>query len=308
MKNQKLFRALVPLYYFPYQEASIPKHKILKIRKFKNPPNLKGLETELSKAELEELRSTPYWLTIVYNKSKVWDDSNITIIFLVALWLEVPTKTQAMHLFELSTDENSKEKTFTRCLDRFQWNKKHVIRNITSDNIKNAFRNFDLLVPIWKRKKRLSDALIMTVAGCMSFRWQIAYISFASAVETLLTYQEGAGITKRLAKSYACLMETNIKKRNAEYKKFRKLYKIRSDIIHGRMRRIAKTTKHKADKLLTILADFSSLLRNLWGKIVVNKFIPYELEKGDNLRSLFFDKIEMGSLLSKITEKSIVTP
>ena len=294
MKNQKLFRAFVPLYYFPYQDSTIPRHKILKIGIFKNPPKLKGLERELSKAEFEELRSTPYWLTFEYNKSKIWDDSNITILFLVALWLEVPTKTHAMHLFELSTDENSKENAFTRCLDRFQWNRKHVIRDITSENVKNAFRNFDLLVPIWKRKKRLSDALIMTVAGCMSYRWQIAYISFASAVETLLTYKEGAGIKRRLAKSYACLMETNTKKRNAEYKKFRKLNKIRSDIIHGRIRRIARTTKHKADKRLTLLAVFSSLLRNLCGKILVNEFIVYELEKGDNLRKLFFDKIEMG--------------
>ena len=283
------------MYYFPYQDQTIQKHKILEINQFKDLPKLKGLERELSKAEFDELKSAPYWwLTFEYDKGKLLDASDITILFLVALWLEVPTKTHAMHLFEFSADKNSEEKTFTRCLDQFQWNRKQVVRDITSENIENAFRNFDLLIPIWKRKKRLSDALIMTVAGCMSYRWQIAYISFASAVETLLTYQERQGITKRLAKSYACLMETSIKRRNAEYRNFRQLYKIRSDIIHGRIRRIAKTTEHKADKRLALLADFSSLLRNLFGKILVNKSIVSELEKGDNSRKQFFDKIEMG--------------
>jgi len=294
MKTNKKYKALIPLYNFSYAGNYIPTNKTLKIEKFDNPPSLHELEKELSSSECDDLSSTEYWLSFEHNKQKGWDTSNITILFLIALWLETPTETHARHLFEFSTDKNPEEKGFSRCLDRFQWNRKTVSEKITSDNITKAFEYFDLLTPLLRRNKRLKDALVMSAAACMSYRWQIAYISFSSAVETLLTYEKGPGLTNRLATSYACLVETNTKKRNFEYKKFKKLYEVRSDIIHGRIRKVAKTSKDKANKHLELLADVSGLLRDLWKKIITEKSLVFELEKSDASRKIFFNKIKMG--------------
>ena len=129
----------------------------------------------------------------------------------------------------------------------------------------------------------------------MTTRWQVAFMSFSSAVEAILTYNKGGGITKRLAKSYACLTERKKRERNKEYRRFIELYGIRSDIIHGRVHRLRKTQKKSVEaRRIEYLIDFSNLLRKLWIGVLSNKSAITELEKKDSSREVFFQKVEKG--------------
>ncbi|MGO9579603.1 MAG: hypothetical protein ACLP2P_09345, partial [Desulfobaccales bacterium] len=107
--------------------------------------------------------------------------------------------------------------------------------------------------------------------------------------EAILTYSERPGITKRLAKTFVCLTETQKYKRDLEFSKFIELYKIRSDIMHGRA-----MNYDDANINLKNLNEFETLLRKLWELILSSKHIIVELEKSDADRKIFFDKNEQG--------------
>jgi hypothetical protein len=82
-------------------------------------------------------------------------------------------------------------------------------------------------------------------------------------------------------------MERTNHKRDLLYKKFEKLYNIRSDIMHGKQRKW-----QRADGNLKKLSELSSLLRNLWHKILTDKNLQTTLEADDNIRKAFFKRIQ----------------
>jgi hypothetical protein len=64
--------------------------------------------------------------------------------------------------------------------------------------------------------------------------WQSAFVCFSAAVEALLTYSTGAGVTERPAKAYATVVARGDTENQEAIEKVRRLYAIRSDIMHGR--------------------------------------------------------------------------
>lgn len=288
MTNPIKYRVLAPLNDFDCHIDTLPSNGFLSIKKYSATPDLGDLKEELSKSELDDINSIKHWLTFEYQEEGVLNQSNIIILFLLGLWLEIPTKTHVKLIFKYSINSDSEFKSLIRCLDHFHWIEGQATDDINIANLESALRNVRLIFPIVKKQKRLRDALVFTASGCMSFRWQIAFISFSAAVETILTYKDGPGITKRLAKSCSCLTEKTKRNRNYEYRRFIKLYGIRSDIIHGRIHRIKNT------KRLELLTNFSNLLRKLWICILIDKSVLKELEKKDSNRGIFFKKIEAG--------------
>jgi len=297
MSHIKKYVALAPLSGFSWGgeliECSLFNMKILR---YFDLPDLHNLESELSSSEHEIKRSVTHWLTFEYEVNENFNQSNIVILYLIGLWLSVPTKTHVRLIFKFSAEsEAGKEWGLIRCFDRFQWIKGQISRNVSTKQIKEAFENLQLIKPIILKKNRLWNAIVLTAAGCMTTRWQVAFMNFSSAVETILTYNKGGGITKRLAKSYACLTEKNKRERNKEYRRFIKLYGIRSDIVHGRGHKLRKTKiKSVEERRIEYLIDFSNLLRKLWICVLSNKSVVKELEKKDSSREVFFQRIEKG--------------
>jgi hypothetical protein len=297
MSLGKRYFVIAPLSGFSWNGQLIEFDKFnFKIARYPDPPALQGLETDLSSSERAIIRSVTHWLSFEYEETDIFNQSNIVILFLIALWLSVPTKTHVRIIFKFSSKaQQGKERGLIRCLDHFQWIAGQISKRINTEQIEQAFVNIKLLEPIILKKRGLWNALVLTAAGNMTTKWQVAFMNFSAAVETILTYKKGGGITKRLAKSYSCLTERNKRERNREYRRFIKLYGIRSDIVHGRIHRLRNIPqKGVSERRLEYLIDFSNLLRKLWISVLTKKSTVIELEKKDSSRELFFNKTEQG--------------
>ena len=235
----------------------------------------------LSEEERERCRHTRHWLHLTHARGAEPSPRARMNTFLLGLWLIRPT--QAHVGLRLDVAE-SRVRTIHRVLDRFQW-----IPGQASDEIFDGdLRDLPaLLVPmeeIYIAKRRLHNALVLTFRGCVSVDWQSAFICFAAAAESLLTYSSRPGLTKRLAESYGALVDTAIQPTSGVSRvDFGRFYSIRSDIVHGRAFGRADQQRNLED-----LRSFSDLLRGLWRVILESDTIRRALEEDDHHRESFF--------------------
>lgn len=209
-------------------------------------------------------------------------------LFLLSLWLVKPIRSQVALRFEIGRDEAAGEKTMSRLLDRFVWIPGSIDPDIADEDIQRASSYYVELEKLCRIRGRLNNAMVLTVAGCWSHGWQTALICHAVAAETILTYSTSPGLTRRLATSYACIVASDSPARDAAFKEFTTLYSARSDIAHGRMHNIARKDT------LAILLRFQSLMRRLWGAVLVSKELLSTLELDDDGRQACFSRIEAG--------------
>ncbi len=238
----------------------------------------------LSKQEINDVNNCKFWIKINDSFPRyLKKPSVICNTILLSMWVNKPNQIENRFRFG---DDNS----IYRQLDRFQF--------IKFDNNENHFDLYELehikiyydsFCRMIRRNKRLYIAQLNTFRACQAHHWAVGFLLFSAAFEALLNYQRGYGLTKRLAKANACLMERTKYKRDSLYKKFKRLYNIRSDIMHGNQRKW-----QRADGELKKLSELSSLLRNLWQKINTDKNLQTTLEADDNIRKTFFKKIQSG--------------
>ena len=183
-------------------------------------------------------------------------------------------------------DDNS----ISRQLDRFQFNRIDINENYFNlHNLENVNIYYNSFCRGIRKNKRLYIAQLNTFMGCQAYHWQVAFLLYSAAFEALLNYKRGYGLTKRLAKTNACLMESTKYERDSLFKKFEKLYDIRSDLMHGKQRKSRRDNGN-----LIKLSELSSLLRHLWQKILIDKDLQTTLEADDNIRKEFFERIQTG--------------
>ncbi|MBN2438342.1 MAG: hypothetical protein JXL20_07035 [Deltaproteobacteria bacterium] len=236
----------------------------------------------LSQYETNNINKCKFWIKIADPFPKYLKPSVICNTFLLSMWVNKPNQIKTQFRFDNNTP--------VRQLDQFQY-----IRVDSNDNcfdlhdLENVKIFYNAFCRIIRRNKRLYIAQINTFMGCQQYHWEVAFLLFSAAFEALLNYQKGPGVTKRLAKTIACLMEDNKRKRDSLFKKFKNLYNIRSDIMHGKQRKA-----QRADGNLEKLSELSSLLRNLWQRILTDKNLQIILEADDNIREAFFKKIQSG--------------
>ena len=245
-------------------------------------PDLSKFKTHLTEFDRDSLRNVTHWLLFEQEDNENLNESEKINIFLLALWIASPTRTQVRIIFKSSENMCST----VRHLDRFQYNMPFSIEKIGNGLLTKAILYFDSIMNIYLKPRRLCNSLLLNLCGKFSISWQVAFICFSSTMEAMLTYSEGPGIMKRLAKSFACLSETQKSKRDLE---FIKLYNIRSDIMHGRA-----MNYDDANTDLRNLNEFETLLRKIWNKILISNELVEELEKSDVHRKILFGKIEKG--------------
>jgi Apea-like HEPN len=235
----------------------------------------------LSLEEKEECRTTRHWLHI---RQPVHHDlspgANVNAC-LLALWIVRPTRTYAPVRFQ----ETAAEKTVVRLLDRFQWVEGRVAENVQLEHLEQLAGILPPLRKAYVARRRLRHAFILTFRGCVSPEWQSAYVCFAAAAETLLTSSRKSGLTARLAKAYATLAADG-PDRGAAEERFRRLYEVRSDIVHGRAYERSDSTEN-----LDRLADFSDVLRHLWRRILESKEHQTALEADDVARDAYLSRL-----------------
>ncbi len=286
--NSLKSKFLIPLHYFNWDGDKIQLADLCAIEKLDSPPDLSSNEF-LSNIEIEELSHASHWLSFEQSSSDDLSSTEKINIFLLALWIIQPTIVQVCFKFEFQCEhDNINLISPHRLLERFQWIRQQAGDEITSNHLVKIQEIINPLKSIYLSRKRLWNSIVLTYNGCSTIHWQVAFICFSAAVEGMLTYDRGGGITKRLAKSYACLISDKKEQRDFAFHNFFNSYDIRSDIMHGR---IVFSKKQGSDNI-NELTKLSNLLRELWERILLSKSYITELEKDDAGRKVFFSDIE----------------
>lgn len=274
-------------FYFPLIDLHMATNDFIisdHLRIAKKPYDLDKAEkvTGLSEYHRTRLKITPYWAIVDGNGVNSEDASIFINALLLAFQVVGPIKATTFFKFE-------DYKLATIIHTQFHHNEKDTFVNCGIDELTQTSSIYRQLLRIYKSNKRLQTAMVNSYYACTTYQWKVGYICLSAALEAMLTYKRGLGITKRLAKSYACLTEHKKSQRNKAYRQMIKLYGIRSRIMHGETRGL-----RNPDRNLQLLSEFSGVLRKLWQTVLSNKDICRELEKGDQKRRLFFKTIEAG--------------
>ena len=155
MSSGKKYSVLAPLSGFSWKgELTECNAFTLKHIRYHDLSDLHGFESELSGAEQEEIRSVTHWLTFGYEENSNFNQPNIIILFLIGLWLSVPTMTHVKWIFKSSAEAgDGRERSLIRCLEHFQWIKEQISKDISTEQIKEAFENIQLIMPMILREE-----------------------------------------------------------------------------------------------------------------------------------------------------------
>lgn len=233
----------------------------------------------LSRDEREECREIRHWLSIVQPAHYEISTKASVNLVLIALWIVRPTRTSVPLRFE---EAEAGFRTAARVHERFQWIDEQAAENIKTRDLDKTRDILQPLRTVYKARQRLRNALVLTFRGCLTSDWQSAFICFAAGVEALLTYSRGPGLTDRLARAYAKIACNNGSGELAK-EHVKKLYLIRSDIVHGRA-----YDRKASSRNLRALADFSDVLRSLWRTVLEDRELSSILEGDDRRREEFF--------------------
>jgi hypothetical protein len=181
-----------------------------------------------------------HWLVFEWKTGEEPSAGEVVNLFLLALWIAKPTRSHVAVRFEVSRDLSGSPGGRYRMLDRFNFVPGAVADRLEDSDLSAAASYFPLCRALRLADKRLVNGLLLTFAGCTATHWQVAFVCHAGAAEALLTHDTGRGITRRLATSYACLVESAKSSRDLAFTEFAELYEVRSDIMHGRAHRIAR--------------------------------------------------------------------
>jgi len=258
------------------------------LKRMGTPPDLRGLEKQVSTPEWNRALNSRHWLVFQWIEDIEPSPSTVINLVLLSLWLVKPIRSQVALKFELGQEDAENRATMSRLLDRFAWIPGTIDPDIDDEELRLAATYYAVLERLALARGRLNNAIVLTVAGCWSHGWQTALICQALAAETILTYATGTGLTRRLGKSYACLVEAKTQERDAAFAEFKDLYSARSEITHGRMHRIAR-----ADTLPTLLR-LQNLMRKLWRAVLTSANHASELERDDSGREAYFRQIQSG--------------
>lgn len=282
------FEVYAPLQDFHWSGDSLELTTGLWVKRFKEMPNLCGLDHWLTEDERHNIRGVTHWLTFEWNEGSDVSPSDIINLFLLSLWLVKPTSTHIGFCFQIDPEPKADRQKFQRLHDRFAFLQSEVHRKFEESDLQISASFYSTLLTLYCARGRLNDALLLTITGCWSQGWQAALICHSAAAEALLTCCTGPGITRRLSTTYACLIETQKDKRDVAFKEFNQLYSARSDIMHGR------TYNVQAAARLPNLETFQSALRRIWSAVLLSPPLITALEGDDAQRKMYFQAQQDG--------------
>lgn len=231
------------------------------------------LDESLSQVDRADCRDASHWVCVSLPAHHQLSAGEALNSLLLALWIVRPTKTYIALRFEESADGHKPY----RVLDRFQWIKGQAADDISDEDLDRAADLLPRIRASYVARGRLRNALVLTFRGCVSVGWQSALICWSAATEALLTYERGFGLPDRLARAYTMLVG------DPDQSGFRRLYDLRSDIVHGRSYDRDGNASNRAD-----VAACSDLLRRVWGAGLSSDERVAMLESTDEQRRKFF--------------------
>lgn len=247
------------------------------------------LEECASTLEKRDLARVPLWLHVDWDSESKLSSAEIVNLALLSMWLAKPTKMVITHRFEMESNaESAADGRAWRLLDRFSYVHGDVYPALASNDLELAGSLYMSLRDATAKEGRLASAVSMTITGCWGHRWHVAHMCRAAAAEALLTYEQRHGTTKRLAKTFACLVETEEPARSFAYKEFMAAYEVRSEIVHGQLH------DRDSEENIARLAQMQILLRRLWCKVLLDPDAMTALDGTDAERRSFFSPLSRG--------------
>ena len=231
--------------------------------------------------EVEECRSIGHWLEA---HQGLRDEVSVRVrmnSFLLALWIARPTRTQLTLRFQEIDDG---ERGASRILDRFQWIEGYVADELSTEDLERVRTNLQPIMDLYRVSRGLRNALVMTFRGCVATDWQSSFICLAAAAEALLTHSAGPGLVGRLADAFARLTSHSERERKAQRDHFKRLYGVRSKIMHGRGH-----DRRTAEANLNDLAAMRDAVRALWSRVLESDEMRAALDADDRTRLKLFN-------------------
>ncbi len=274
----------------------------IKIISQKQVPDLKLLSKYISSKDISKYILTPYWLSVTGNLTNFELETKI-FFFQLALWILIPTTT----VIPFTTDFKD---IFITLHQRFIHNPRQINNVCDLSKFKNIGNYISRINDVYYNHKKVNLALLYTFDSCLLQNWDAIFILMVTAFESILFHNAHInkilqnklkwGITKKLSWAYAILSENNDSKRQTAFKEFKLIYKIRSDLIHG------KTFKVKygdSFRNLDDLAKCRDMLRKLWQAILDSEEMIENLSGDDKVRRDYFKKVANGWMPEDENEK-----
>lgn len=266
-------------FYGDFDEYEITDY--LKISRHCYVPTNFDKEALLSGDEINAIRSTDFCFEINEKIPGNLNPEKILNTLLLAIWILRPSQVYIGYRF------GPGEGDFSRLLDQFICNSAEIQEEEYSLNDLAGIKGiFVSLLGVLERSGRLSNAFDLTFRSCMAYSSLVAHVLSTAALETLLTYKRGKGLTARLATSFACLTSHTQRARERAFRKFCAVYDFRSDIMHGRVPRISR------DRHLRNLKMSADCLRLTWRKVLEDATLMKVLEGRDSEREHLFARLE----------------
>jgi hypothetical protein len=276
-------KAWIPLVDFAWPGADFevcPDTRILRASQYHG---FEHFQDVISREEMDRCRELGHWLSVERSASDTLSVAEKVNAFLIALWIVHPTRTHVPFRFE---EARSGTRVFARFLDRFQWIRGQAAWEVQDHHLRRTAVFVPLLRHVYEDRRRLRNALVLTLRACQARDWQVGFICFAAAAESILTYSRERGLTARLAKSFARLTSPSEAGRKRAEDQFRRCYQVRSDIVHGRATERKESTINLRD-----LARFANIVRRLWRVVLGRSGYRLALEGDDRQRERFFGTV-----------------
>ncbi|MDP8201016.1 MAG: HEPN domain-containing protein [Candidatus Tenebribacter burtonii] len=274
--------------YFKKSKEFIINSNLKIITKNNIPDFSKWISYFLSSDEIEN--KTDYWIRVSANCS--FKELSLHInLFQLSLLIIKPSKTKIPYKYNGNN--------FHRYEYKFNFIQ-NFTKEITKKDILNIAEIYPAFLKIYQESKRLRSAIVYMLNGCITITWNSAYILYMTTFETLLSDGSERGIKKKLAWAYAILTETDNEKRQKAFDEFRDIYKIRSEILHGKS---FKDKFGKGEINLEKLANCRDMLRKLWQVILASKETKEKLSGNDSVRRKYFKKVSNGWMPEGLNKK-----
>ena len=233
----------------------------------------------LSEEERERCGDARHWLSVLQPAQDAVSAAARVNAFLLTLWIVRPTLSHVAVRFAKSSDGVE----VTRVLERFIWIKDQAYLDVETAHLDVVRRLLGPLLSVYGNRKRLRNALALTFRGCTSRDWQSAFVCFSVAAEAMLTYSRELDSNEALAATYKKLSDRYGATSPTSVRKFKRLYQLRSEIVHGRAYQRERSPQNLID-----LTEFSNLLRELWRLTLEHSDVLEALEGADAARREFF--------------------
>lgn len=280
-KDVAILRVWAPLIDFPWDGGGYPLRDDMRIssRPTDCPWDAEAARYFLSEEERASAQASDHWIEIDQPSHDTASAAAKINMFLIALWIVRPSLTHVSMRFEQGPDGLN----VMRVLERFQWIKDQLHPDVKQEHLASVRAMVPALLRVHERRGRLSNALSLTFRGCISKDWQSSFICFSAALEGLLNYGRGGGVTERLATAYSKLLARYGESGSDDRQRFANLYNVRSAIVHGRAYERESSTRNLVD-----LTAGSDLLRKVWRIVLEHEAVLEMLEEEDTARQTFF--------------------